>query len=568
MAEDVDQEELAVLETISDLRERAIGAFLADKPVEALALAEDAILTSAQLKLPEAVPPLLKNHFASLLYRIGQVLAQAHRLEEAKRALMLVSEIEGRLGNLAAQASLINDLATVLLNAGRPEEAVLLYKEKVLPLRLGQGDETAVRRTQRSIGLAYLRLKDADACYSYLLLSLEATREPLTIEEVTFGLRTVLACQQYGLEVPASFLDSFCSIARSAGAIEIEQELAALKPTNARQLFRRIKVFLSYAHTDREIVLQTYRFLRSAAGVFDVFLDQQRLYPGWAWESSLITHLREADVLVLFLGHNTLERPYVQKEFETFLEAKQEKYTRKVIPVFLPTCNEIPPEVSDYQGVDLRQEDMGRQLRRLGQAIHDVMFLPMSEISLRPERQLGEQPVSPNKTEGRPSLEEKWAAGEVGIDPRALRQMINLGILRHDFHCAYSEHDLTSDRPRSCSVAAVVICCNCGLGACDHAFHLYDRFCTIIPPSSPVTLGTKLFYWCPQCNGPVCTRCLEIEDDYPCPPVDVLSYRFYCPSCRKVISVVPVLNVDYEGVSDQLKEWAHAGGPPNSGRLA
>lgn len=51
-------------------------------------------------------------------------------------------------------------------------------------------------------------------------------------------------------------------------------------------------------------------------------------------------------------------------------------------------------------------------------------------------------------------------------------------------------------------------------------------------------------------------------------PKDVLSYCFHCPSCLKIINVVPVLNVDYEGVSGQLKEWAHAGGPPKSGRFA
>jgi hypothetical protein len=93
-------------------------------------------------------------------------------------------------------------------------------------------------------------------------------------------------------------------------------------------------------------------------------------------------------------------------------------------------------------------------------------------------------------------------------------------------------------------------------------YHLFGRFCTLLPPGDMFRPGTKLFYWCGTCRAPVCVRCLQIQDDYPCPPDQVLSYRFHCPACAGQIQVVPVLDVDFEGLAQECLRWAKAGGPP------
>jgi len=569
MDEHIDPEELAVLQAMFDRRERAVDALLADRPAEALALAEAAVQESRRLKRPEAVPDLLKDKFAQLLYRIGRALAEEHRLEEAVRALQQVVDIEGRLGNLAAQASLLSDIATMRLRAGRLEEAIEVYENQVLPLRERLGDDAGIRRVQRNVGLAYLQLRDGERCYEHLLRSVETTPGGSPSTELAVGLQTALEVNQKGLPIPYHVLDRFRTLARAAGLTELEREFAALGVPAPQPTFKRVRVFLSYAHQDREVVLETYEFLNSAAGLFDVFLDQERLYPGWKWESLLLSHLREADVLVLFLGQQTLQRTYVRKELETFLAAKADDSHRKVIPVCLPICDEIPVEVGAYQAIDLRQEHLGRQLRRLGQRIHDVMTAPATEIHCDPTSRPAGQTATPAEEKGNSSIKELWEAGQIGIDPRALRQMVNRGILKHNFSCAYREYDPLTDGPRDCNAPAVVVCSACGRGACGHAHHLYSRFCTLLSSSGSLfTRDTKLFYWCPECVGPLCTLCLGIEDDYPCPPQEVLSHRFYCPSCRKIVMAVPVLDADYEGVSSYLKEWARAGGPPGSGRLA
>ena len=115
---------------------------------------------------------------------------------------------------------------------------------------------------------------------------------------------------------------------------------------------------------------------------------------------------------------------------------------------------------------------------------------------------------------------------------------------------------------KQCESDAKVICPACTTGACEEPYHLFGRFCTVLPPGDMFSPGTKLFFWCGTCHSPVCVRCLGIQDDYPCPPDQVLSYRFYCTACRSQIQVAPALNVDYEGVARECLRWTKAGGPP------
>jgi len=319
--------------------------------------------------------------------------------------------------------------------------------------------------------------------------------------------------------------------------------------------FKRIKVFISYSHSDAQQVEAIRQFL--PLQLFDVFFDRDRLYPGWKWEPALLQTIRDAEVFVLLVGSETLERDYVNKELDTFLSGRQDSEKSGLIPVLIDGCTHIPDKIAAYQALDLRGSDAQARARSIGQAIHGAYFIPTAEMA-NSERCQSDQPDQTH----REHLKQLWETGQIGISPQAAAQMMNLGIVRSGIQCAYKEMNFATMEPRPCSSAASVVCVACAMGACEEFFHLGMRFCTLLPPDDAFSLGTKLFYWCGSCHGPVCIRCLQIEDGYPCDPEQVLSYRFHCPACGGQIQIVPVLNVDLEGVTKECLRWARAGGPP------
>ena len=50
-------------------------------------------------------------------------------------------------------------------------------------------------------------------------------------------------------------------------------------------MYTKPKVFLSYAHTDREKVLEIYRFLQENG--CDPWIDVKQLRPGQTWEREI-----------------------------------------------------------------------------------------------------------------------------------------------------------------------------------------------------------------------------------------------------------------------------------------
>jgi hypothetical protein len=319
--------------------------------------------------------------------------------------------------------------------------------------------------------------------------------------------------------------------------------------------FRRIKVFISYSHSDGRQVAAIRQFL--PLQLFDVYFDRNRLQPGWQWEPILLNMIRDADVFALMVGADTMDREYVNKEVDTFLEIHGAS-KRGLIPVLIDGCHKIPVKLSAFQALDLRGTDARSRARSIAQAIHGAFYVPTTEIA-----QSGRGPSQlPDPSAGE-ELSRLWEAGQIGASPHVLAQMVNLGVARMSIQCSHCELDMITMAPKQCEAPAVVVCVSCNTGSCETAFHLYGRFCTLIPPGDMFSRGTKMFYWCGTCRGPVCARCLDIEDDYPCPPHQVLSFRFLCPVCSGHVQVVPVLDTDMDRVSTECLRWARAGGPPD-----
>jgi hypothetical protein len=549
-----------IIGELAEIKRQADQAFEAGRLRESLCLLEDCLERAKNLSVSEQVPIFLKVKFAPSLYNLGQALCAQGDFASGVRSLEHVVEIERSFGDPSAQASILSDIATIYFEQGYYEKAITLYMDEVLPLRIQMNDRLGEARAHRNIGLAYARLQRAPEAYAEIKMSIEKAMSCGATQQARLGLETTIALSKGGLDIPNDIRRRFQELAEYAKFWDLEthfrEEGNYQDETDEKVRFRRIRVFVSYSHSDRQIVSSICEWLDSP--VFDVFVDQNRLHPGWKWESLLMGALENADVLLLFVGSDTMSRPYVRKEIETYLGSKRPAGEHRIVPILLPGCTDLPTELSSYQWYDLRENIGSESVRLLGRTIWNAVH--------HPEPELARESRGPSIDTSRSSsdvvdIEKKWKSGEVAIGPTGLVQMVNLGILRHGIACRHRELDMATFAPRSCEALAKVLCIGCGKGTCSDPVHVYDWFCTVIPPQGMFERGVKLFYWCPNCRAPICTHCLGIEDDYPCPPDQVLSYRFRCPACQKIVQVVPVLEVDFKGVAETLLRWSRTGGP-------
>lgn len=122
---------------------------------------------------------------------------------------------------------------------------------------------------------------------------------------------------------------------------------------------KRLKVFLSHAHSDAPAVRELFRYLRRE-GV-DIWLDKEKLLPGMDWNSEIRKAVRESDVVVVCLSNEFNKAGYRQREVRIALDTEQEKPEGEIyiIPARLEVCD-VPKNLSKWQWVDLFEKG-GRQ---------------------------------------------------------------------------------------------------------------------------------------------------------------------------------------------------------------
>lgn len=117
--------------------------------------------------------------------------------------------------------------------------------------------------------------------------------------------------------------------------------------------FTRTKVFISYSHSAARPVRALLQFLPPQ--LFDVYCDVDRLHPGWQWEPVLNSIIRNADVLVMIVGKDFEQRPFLVREFELYSDAHRD--AARVIPILIEERDDIPNLLSRFQVLDLRGAD-------------------------------------------------------------------------------------------------------------------------------------------------------------------------------------------------------------------
>lgn len=99
-------------------------------------------------------------------------------------------------------------------------------------------------------------------------------------------------------------------------------------------------IFVSYVHTDREIVNRVYRKLQQ--GGFDLWMDRWNLRGGDQWTTEIVEAISECSIFLLFMSANSMASDSVQREVHIAYEEK-----KKIVILRLDET-EIPIELK-YQ---------------------------------------------------------------------------------------------------------------------------------------------------------------------------------------------------------------------------
>jgi TIR domain len=108
------------------------------------------------------------------------------------------------------------------------------------------------------------------------------------------------------------------------------------------ELERKPKVFLSHASSDKERVVRFLDQLLRERGI-DVWLDERDLLPGRNLVQEIFTHgISKADVVVVVLSSNSIDRPWVTEELSVAVVQKINGVVKMIIPVVIDGVH--PPE--------------------------------------------------------------------------------------------------------------------------------------------------------------------------------------------------------------------------------
>ncbi len=156
---------------------------------------------------------------------------------------------------------------------------------------------------------------------------------------------------------------------------------------------RPLKVFLCYAHEDREAVRALYNHLVNCK--VDAWLDEEKLLPGQDWDKEIHRAIRQSDVIIVVLSKKSITKEgYVQKEIRGAVDVAKEKPdgTIFVIPARLDYCN-VPESLQHWHWVDLNATNSyGRLLMALTSRAEQIgAMLPISneiKMSVSPLKRL------------------------------------------------------------------------------------------------------------------------------------------------------------------------------------
>jgi len=130
-----------------------------------------------------------------------------------------------------------------------------------------------------------------------------------------------------------------------------------------------MKVFISYAHEDREIAKRLVRQLEGAG--LEVW-DDSSILPGDNWAEKVSQALKESQAMVVLVSVAALDSEWVRREIEFALGTKE--YRGRLIPVFVGRRDDIPEDKLPWilrrlHGVELTDQAEEESLEQVVHAL-------------------------------------------------------------------------------------------------------------------------------------------------------------------------------------------------------
>ena len=144
-------------------------------------------------------------------------------------------------------------------------------------------------------------------------------------------------------------------------------QTASAKPHHPR-------AFVSHSSQDHDFVINLATDLR-ANGV-DAWYDEWEIKPGDSIRAKIDEGLADCEFFIIVLSRSSIARPWVQTELDGATIRKLNGKVRKIIPVKIEDCGDLPATLASLLWEDFSNKSYEAALRRILDSIFDVDIRP------------------------------------------------------------------------------------------------------------------------------------------------------------------------------------------------
>lgn len=134
------------------------------------------------------------------------------------------------------------------------------------------------------------------------------------------------------------------------------------------------RAFVSHSTQDREFVKKLATDLM-ANGV-NAWYSEWEIKPGDSIREKIDAGLRDCEYFIIVLSNSSINRPWVRGELDAATVAKINGRVRKIIPIKIEDCGELPPTLASLCWEDFTSQSYESALQRVIDSIFDIDVRP------------------------------------------------------------------------------------------------------------------------------------------------------------------------------------------------
>jgi hypothetical protein len=136
-----------------------------------------------------------------------------------------------------------------------------------------------------------------------------------------------------------------------------------------------MKVFLSYARTDRDIAREMVDRLHNFG--HELWFDEFELTPGTAWGREIDKALKASRAMIVLVSAASMDSKEVRREIDHALLSQN--FAHRVLPVYLEPTDDVPWFLRTQKGIHVGK-DLSRAIRQVKTVLDH--FSEQSEVTV------------------------------------------------------------------------------------------------------------------------------------------------------------------------------------------